>query len=155
MTGLPVKYKRISRRTRLCRCRGIRKSVEAIHDGVSENFRLCRIMKGAVTVSQPIHYSDRYPTKYPPTTASFQVRRTEGAMPTGKSFSAFQKLWTPAPKRVRAIFGAGFILRKPGMDHLFINFSAVVAAVFGDFEPYRYCSLRSARGRDDLGEFAI
>ena len=28
-------------------------------------------------------------------------------MPTGKSFSAFQKLCTPAPKRVRAIFGAG------------------------------------------------
>ena len=57
---------------------------------------------------------DRY-TKYPPTTASFHVRSTDGAMPTGKSFSAFQKLWTPAPKRVRAIFGAGFILRKPGM----------------------------------------
>jgi hypothetical protein len=36
-------------------------------------------------------------------------------MPTGKSVSAFQKLWTLAPKRVRAIFGAGLILRKPGM----------------------------------------
>jgi hypothetical protein len=36
-------------------------------------------------------------------------------MPTGKSVSAFQKLWTLAPKRVRAIFGAGFIFRKPGM----------------------------------------
>ena len=31
-------------------------------------------------------------TLYPPTTVSFQVRRTEGAIPTGKSFSAFQKL---------------------------------------------------------------
>jgi len=31
----------------------------------------------------------RYPTKYPPNTASFQVRSTDGAMPTGKSFSAF------------------------------------------------------------------
>jgi hypothetical protein len=49
---------------------------------------------------------DRYPTKYPPNTASFHVRSTDGAMPTGKSFSAFQKLCTPAPKRVRAIFGA-------------------------------------------------
>src|SRR5262245_39527216 len=81
-----------------------------------------------------LHAFDRYATKYPLTTASFHVRRTEGTMPTGRSFSAFQKLWTPAPKRVRAIFGAGFILRKPRHDHLFVNFSAMVAAVFGDFE---------------------
>jgi hypothetical protein len=57
--------------------------------------------------------ADHY-TKYPATIASFQVRRTEGTMPT-KSFSAFQKLCAPAPKRVRAIFGAGFIFRNPGM----------------------------------------
>ena len=44
---------------------------------------------------------------------------------------------------------------KPRHDHFFINFSAVVAAVFGDLETYCYCSLCGARGRDDLGEFAV
>jgi hypothetical protein len=43
---------------------------------------------------------------------------TDGTMPTGKSFSAFQKLCTPAPNRVMAIFGAGV--------H---NLGAVIAAV--------------------------
>jgi hypothetical protein len=55
-----------------------------------------------------------YP-KDPPVTALFQLFNTDGTIPTGKSFSAFQKLWTPAPKRVNAIFGAGFILLNPGM----------------------------------------
>jgi len=36
-------------------------------------------------------------------------------MPAGKSFSGFQKLCTPAPKRVIATFGAGFMARNPGM----------------------------------------
>jgi hypothetical protein len=48
-----------------------------------------------------------------PATAAFHVRRTEGTMPTGKSFSAFQKLWTPAPKRVSAIFGADSFFGDP------------------------------------------
>jgi hypothetical protein len=48
-------------------------------------------------------------------TASFHDLITDGTMPTGRSFSAFQKLCTPAPKRVMAIFGAGFILRNPGV----------------------------------------
>src|SRR5688572_735999 len=48
-------------------------------------------------------------------TASFHDLITDGTMPTGRSFSAFQKLCTPAPKRVMAIFGAGLIARKPGM----------------------------------------
>ena len=35
---------------------------------------------------------------YPPTTASFLDLITDGTMPAGKSFSGFQKLYTPAPK---------------------------------------------------------
>jgi hypothetical protein len=53
--------------------------------------------------------------KYQLGTASFHDLIIDGTIPTGKSFSAFQKLCTPAPKRVMAIFGAGFMARKPGM----------------------------------------
>lgn len=53
--------------------------------------------------------------KYPPITASFHDLITDGTMPAGKSFSGFQKLCTPAPKRVIATFGAGFMARNPGM----------------------------------------
>jgi hypothetical protein len=56
-----------------------------------------------------------YESKYPPITASFHDFITDGTMPTGRSFSTFQKLCTPAPKRVMAILGAGFHARKPGM----------------------------------------
>ena len=53
-------------------------------------------------VSQKFIATDCY-TKYPLITASFHDLITDGTMPTGKSFSAFQKLCTPAPKRVMAI----------------------------------------------------
>ena len=62
---------------------------------------------------------------------------TEGTMPAGKSFSGFQKLCTPAPKRVMPIFGAGFMAAEARQDHLVINFRAVVAAVFGNLEQER------------------
>src|SRR5215475_13055340 len=96
-----------------------------------------------------------YEAKYPPATASFHVRRTEGTMPTGQILLRCPKAVHAGPKRVRAILGAGFIFRRPGLITIFINLPTVVAAPLWKSRKILLCSLRRPWGRDDLGEFAV
>ena len=75
-------------------------------------------------------------------------------MPTGKFF-CFPETMHAGAEAGEGNFWRGILSAETWHDYLFINFAAVVAAVFGDLETYCYCCLCSARGRDDLGEFAV
>src|SRR5262245_41699448 len=57
------------------------------NDGLREESESSRQAAESPTWSEPGQIIRSY-TKYPPNTASFQVRRTDGAMPTRRSFSA-------------------------------------------------------------------
>ena len=73
-----------------------------------------------------------YESKYPPTTASFHDLITDGTMPTGRSFSAFQTMHAGADSRDGDL-GRGFHGAKAGDNDVIVNLPAMIAAVFEYF----------------------